>query len=54
MPQKKRVKKTSKGINAGGGSVRLTEMQKVLLGGGALATFKPIGHLRNGPVKDAG
>lgn len=54
MAQKKRKPKTSKGVHGGGGKVRLTEVQKVLNGGGALAAFKPIGHLRNGPVEDEG
>jgi len=52
VAQKKRTKKVSQGINGGGGKVRLDAVQKVLLGGGALTRFKPVGHLRNGPVED--
>lgn len=58
MAKKKREKPCkprgvpSKGIHGGGGKTRLTEVQKVLLGGGAARRFKPVGHLRNGPVAD--
>ena len=50
--KKKRTPKTSKGVHGGGGKVRLDAVQKVLLGGGLAQTFKPVGHLRNGPVED--
>lgn len=40
MATKKRTSKTSKGIHGGGGKVRLTDLQKVLLGGGMLRTTK--------------
>ena len=36
----KRTAKTSKGIHGGGGKTRLTELQKVLMGGGMLRTTK--------------
>ncbi len=37
MAKRKRDKKISKGENGGGGKVRLTEIQKALLGKGTLA-----------------
>lgn len=37
---KTRTKKTSQGIHGGGGKVRLTEIEKVLLGGGMLRNIK--------------
>lgn len=43
MSQKKRAKKTSKGLNGGGGKVDLTPLQKILLGGGQFRSFAPIG-----------
>lgn len=39
----KRKPKTSKGIHGGGGKVRLSEVQKALLGRGLCESFAPIG-----------
>ena len=39
----KRKTKTSKGIHGGGGKVRLTEVEKALLGKGLYESFKPLG-----------
>lgn len=38
----KRTHKVSKGEHGGGGKVRLTEIQKALLGKGIIQSFKPI------------
>lgn len=40
MSKSKRTKKTSKGV-VGARKVRLTGLQKILLGGGALVNAKP-------------
>ena len=42
--KRKRTQKTSRGQHGGGGKVRLTTLQKVLLGKGLAASFKPLGH----------
>ena len=46
--QKKRAQKISNGVHGGGGKVTLTHLQKILLGKGAYATFRPIGAKREG------
>lgn len=43
MPQKKREHKESKGIHGGGGKVRLTHIEKILMGKGAYQAMKPVG-----------
>lgn len=48
MPQKKRTKKVSNGTAVGARPTRLTELQKVLLGGGALRRFAPVGSKNQG------
>ena len=40
VTKKKREHKTSKGEHGGGGKVRLSYIQKILLGGGALRTVR--------------
>lgn len=40
--QRKRTAKRSKGVHGGGGKVRLSEMQKVLMGKGAYQRLRPI------------
>lgn len=40
--QRKRAHKVSKGIHGGGGKTHLTVLEKVLLGRGRLASFRPV------------
>ena len=40
--KRKRTSKTSKGIHGGGGKVRLTELEKALMGKGILSSTKPV------------
>jgi len=49
--KKKRATKVSRGEHGGGGKVRLTGLQKVLLGGGQAVTFRPIGSRPPAPTK---
>lgn len=46
MAQKKRKSKTSNGVHGAGGKTALSPLQKVLLGGGSMKSFKPLGELK--------
>jgi hypothetical protein len=46
-----RKPKSGMGIHGGGGKVRLTELQKVLLGGGMYRTMAAVGQGRHDRIK---